>query len=239
MKDLVPILIGNSRSSAILWTENLNVSLIACIGLAVHSTDPLLSFLVVDRDSLGSVEVMKRGDIQMTSTGTGVSHSEYNARSDKEVHFLQIWAKPYVSGLKPNYYGRHFSDEEKTNKILKVVAPPEDNDVVEEREAKGPIPVHANIRVFASILTPSTKVEHASSTENTTKTLIHNIMRSGYREPKDKPIEGGARIKISYENETIELDEGDSVFINGKLEKPLSLESTGQKNAEFLLFEMI
>lgn len=174
----------------------------------------------------------------MTSTGTGVTHSEFNARDDKEVHFLQIWAKPYVSGLKPNYYGRHFTDEEKTNKIVKIVAPPEDEGVIDQREAKGPIPVHAHFRVSASILTPQTKIEH-ESTAGTTKTLVHNIMRSGYRKPKDKPIEGGAKLKINYEDKSVELDEGDSVFITGKLEKPLAFESTGPKNAEFLIFEML
>lgn len=191
----------------------------------------------IDRDSLGSLEVMKRGDIQMTSTGTGVTHSEYNARSDKEVHFLQIWAKPNVSGLKPNYYGRHFTDEEKTNKLVKIVAPLEDDGVIDKREEKGPIPVHADFRVSASILTPQSKLSH-ESTPGTTKTLVHNIMRSGYRDPRQKPIEGGAKVKVSYEKDTVELDEGDSVFITGKLEKPLEFESTGPKNAEFLVFEM-
>lgn len=174
----------------------------------------------------------------MTSTGTGVTHSEFNARDDKEVHFLQIWAKPYKTGLKPNYYGRHFTDEEKTNKLVKIVAPPEDNNVIEERDAKGPIPVHSHFRVSASILTPKSKLEH-QSTEGTTKTLVHNIMRSGYRKPNDKPIEGGAKVKINYENDTVELDEGDSVFITGKLDKPLAFESIGPKNAEFLVFEMV
>lgn len=173
----------------------------------------------------------------MTSTGTGVSHSEYNARDDKEVHFLQIWAKPYVSGLKPNYYGRHFSDEEKTDKIVLVVAPPEDNGVVEERDAKGPVPVHANIHVSASILTPGSEVSH-TSTSGTTKTLVHNIMRSGYRKPAEAPINGGARLKISNGSNIVDLEEGDSVFITGKLENQLKFESSGPNNAEFLIFEM-
>jgi redox-sensitive bicupin YhaK (pirin superfamily) len=180
---------------------------------------------------------MKRGDIQMTSTGTGVSHSEYNARSDKEVHFLQIWAKPNKSGLKPNYYGRHFTDEEKTNKIVRVVAPLEDDNVHLERDAKGPVPVHADIRVSASILEPKNTIEHTSA-ERTNKTLVHNIMRSGYRKPKSQPISGGAKLSISNGKETVELEEGDSVFIDGKLDAPLKFESTGPKNAEFLIFEM-
>ena len=56
-------------------------------------------------DSLGNTEVLKRGDIQMTSTGTGIRHSEHT-HGAKQVHFLQIWSKPSQSGLKPTYYTR-------------------------------------------------------------------------------------------------------------------------------------
>ena len=54
---------------------------------------------------MGNVEVLKRGDVQMTSAGTGIRHSE-KAYGDKEVHFLQIWATPNRSGLSPQYYTR-------------------------------------------------------------------------------------------------------------------------------------
>lgn len=53
------------------------------------------------KDSMGNREVLKRGDIQFTSAGTGLSHSEYNASQSNWVHFLQIWVRPGVSGLKP------------------------------------------------------------------------------------------------------------------------------------------
>lgn len=56
-------------------------------------------------DSMGNTEVMKRGDIQLTSAGTGITHSE-KAHGDKEVHFLQIWSLPSVSRLTPAYYTR-------------------------------------------------------------------------------------------------------------------------------------
>lgn len=50
-------------------------------------------------------EVLKRGDIQLTSAGTGIYHSE-KAHGSQQVHFLQIWAKPWKSGLAPKYYTR-------------------------------------------------------------------------------------------------------------------------------------
>lgn len=54
---------------------------------------------------MGNHEVLKRGDLQMTSAGTGIRHSEY-AHGEKQVHFLQIWAKPSQSSLPPTYYTR-------------------------------------------------------------------------------------------------------------------------------------
>jgi quercetin 2,3-dioxygenase len=54
---------------------------------------------------MDNVEVLKRGDIQLTSAGTGISHSE-KAHGNKQVHFMQIWSIPTVSKLKPAYFTR-------------------------------------------------------------------------------------------------------------------------------------
>ena len=54
---------------------------------------------------MGNVEVLKRGDVQLTSAGTGIRHSE-KAHGDKQVHFIQIWAFPWKSNLTPKYFTR-------------------------------------------------------------------------------------------------------------------------------------
>lgn len=54
---------------------------------------------------MGNTEILKRGDIQLTSAGTGISHSE-KAHGDKDVHFMQIWSIPSTPALKPSYYTR-------------------------------------------------------------------------------------------------------------------------------------
>lgn len=173
----------------------------------------------------------------MTSTGTGVRHSEYNRNSKDEVHFLQIWAKPYQSRLPVKYYARHFSDSEKLDKIIRIVAPPRDASVTDEREGPGPIPIHADIRVSAGLLTPGNQVSHVTGS-STTKTLLHSIMKSGYRKPDENAIKGGAKLTVSSGDQHAELEEGDSLFIEGKLKEDLLIDSGGGKNAEFLLFEM-
>ena len=90
---------------------------------------------------MGNVEVMKRGDLQMTSAGTGIRHSEH-PHGPTPVHFLQIWSTPATRGLSPQYFTRHFPDEEKKDRWAHVVAPIGASGVVEKREASGPAPVH-------------------------------------------------------------------------------------------------
>jgi redox-sensitive bicupin YhaK (pirin superfamily) len=68
--------------------------------IMVFTTD-----LTFSKDSMGNIEILKRGDLQLTSAGTGISHSE-KAYGSKEVHFLQIWSVPSVSKLTPKYFTR-------------------------------------------------------------------------------------------------------------------------------------
>lgn len=68
-------------------------------------------------DSMGNREVLKRGDLQMTSAGTGIRHSE-KAHGEKEVHFLQIWSVPSTSGLSPQYFTRYVVHSQRRQSIF-------------------------------------------------------------------------------------------------------------------------
>jgi redox-sensitive bicupin YhaK (pirin superfamily) len=96
--------------------------------------------------------------VQMTSTGTGISHSEYNRNPLLPVHFLQIWALPGSQGLKPNYYNRHFTDEEKRNKLVQIVGPVGSAGVIDERNTNGPAPVRFSHLFFDSFPTATHRV---------------------------------------------------------------------------------
>jgi redox-sensitive bicupin YhaK (pirin superfamily) len=75
------------------------------------------------RDSLGTGSVIRPGDVQRMSAGTGVRHSEFNASQDELVHFLQIWLMPSARGIKPSYEQKTFTDDDKRAQLRVVAAP--------------------------------------------------------------------------------------------------------------------
>jgi redox-sensitive bicupin YhaK (pirin superfamily) len=103
------------------------------------------------RDSMGNGSVIRPGDVQRMSAGTGVTHSEYNASDTELVHFLQIWLLPNQKGLKPSYEQKNFSAEDKQGK-LRLVASPDGSD--------GSVTIHQDVRLYATILEPGQSVEH-------------------------------------------------------------------------------
>jgi len=81
-------------------------------------------------DNTGTIAVIKKGDVQVMSAGTGIIHSEKNKNSDKQVKFLQIWIFPNEKNVKPGYDQETFSDKEKHNKLATVVSPMGENEGV-------------------------------------------------------------------------------------------------------------
>src|SRR6266853_3828957 len=79
------------------------------------------------KDSMGNGSVIKPGDVQYMSAGTGVAHSEFNASKTEPVHLYQIWMLPEKQGLKPTYDQKNFSEAEKRGK-LRLVASPDGRD---------------------------------------------------------------------------------------------------------------
>ncbi|MBS1654058.1 MAG: pirin family protein [Bacteroidetes bacterium] len=75
------------------------------------------------KDSMGNTQVIRQGDVQIMSAGTGVQHSEKNKNNDKEVKFFQVWIFPKAKNVQPRYDQKNFSGEDKHNKLLTVVSP--------------------------------------------------------------------------------------------------------------------
>lgn len=74
------------------------------------------------KDSMGTSSVIRPGEVQIMSAGTGVTHSEYNHSENDIVHFLQIWILPNGKGLQPRYDQKMYSDEEKQGKLRLIVS---------------------------------------------------------------------------------------------------------------------
>ena len=75
------------------------------------------------KDSMGNIAVIKEGDVQVLSTGTGITHSEYNKNKDKDVKFLQIWVFPNKKNVTPKYDQISIRDIEKENEFYQILSP--------------------------------------------------------------------------------------------------------------------
>jgi quercetin 2,3-dioxygenase len=79
------------------------------------------------KDSMGNLAVIREGDVQILSAGTGITHSEYNKNSSKEVKFLQIWIFPHTKNVTPRYDQISIRDIEKENEFYQVLSPNRDD----------------------------------------------------------------------------------------------------------------
>jgi quercetin 2,3-dioxygenase len=103
------------------------------------------------KDSIGNHSVIRPGDVQRMSAGTGVTHSEYNASSTEPVHLLQIWILPESRNLPPSYEEKVFSAAEKRGRLRLVAS----------RDAReGSVLIHQNASVYAGLLEPGQSVRH-------------------------------------------------------------------------------
>ena len=104
------------------------------------------------RDSMGTGSVIRRGDAQRMSAGTGVMHSEANPSPDAPVHLLQIWIFPSEQNLQPEYEEKKFSDEDKRNKLRLIVSPD---------GSDGSVRIHQDAKIFASLIDDEREVVHS------------------------------------------------------------------------------
>ena len=102
-------------------------------------------------DSIGTGSVIRPGDVQRMSAGSGIRHSEYNHSKNEPVHFLQIWLLPNQEGLSPSYEQKHFADSDKRGR-LRLVASRDGRD--------GSVLIHQDADIYASILGAGGAVSH-------------------------------------------------------------------------------
>ena len=111
----------------------------------------ILSGALEHRDSMGNGSVIRPGDVQRMSAGTGVSHSEYNPSESEAVHLLQIWIFPRARNLPSGYEQKAFTEAERLGR-LRLVASEDGRD--------GSVTIQQDARLYAAILEPGAIVEH-------------------------------------------------------------------------------
>jgi redox-sensitive bicupin YhaK (pirin superfamily) len=111
----------------------------------------VLSGALEHQDTLGTGAVIRPGDVQRMSAGTGVHHSEFNHSTHEPVHFLQIWLVPAVNGIEPSYEQKHFPPESLQGRLCLLASPDGSDDSVRVNEAA---------RLYAAVLGEGERVEH-------------------------------------------------------------------------------
>lgn len=121
-----------------------------------HSDMEIVTYVIdgmlEHKDSLGNSGAISTGEVQRMSAGTGIMHSEYNGSKTDLVRLLQVWVFPEKKNLVPSWEQRKFSKEERSNKLLLVVAP---DDTMTEKS----LHIHQNVYFFVSSLSEGALVE--------------------------------------------------------------------------------
>jgi quercetin 2,3-dioxygenase len=176
-------------------------------GFGTHSHQDMeiityvLSGELAHQDSLGNGEIIKPGDAQIMSAGTGITHSEFNPSESNPVHFLQIWILPNQNGIAPRYEQRSFSPTEKQGK-LRLIAAPDGRD--------GAVTIYQDVELYVVQLEPGQTIDYQVKPERFAWVQV----AQGNLTLNDESLQAGDGVQISgAEDLTIRADTGAEVLI--------------------------
>jgi len=155
------------------------------------------------KDSMGTGSIIRPGDVQRMSAGSGVTHSEFNSSQTEPVHLLQIWLMPKFTGIRPSYEEKFFAVEEKLGKLRLIVSP-------DGRE--GSITINQDAYIYGTVLEDKARVTHRL--ESGRSAYVH--VAKGKLQVNGKLLSAGDGAKISGETEvTIEAaDSGEALVFD-------------------------
>jgi quercetin 2,3-dioxygenase len=167
-------------------------------GTHSHRDMEIISYVLdgglAHKDSMGNGSVIRPGDVQRMSAGTGVAHSEFNASDRDPVHFLQIWIEPNVRGVKPSYEEKRFDDASKRGQ-LRLIASPDGRD--------GSVTIHQDAYLYAALVDGAEVVTHAPAAGR--KTYVHVVR--GDVTVNGNPLTHGDALKVAGE-QSVRLEQG-------------------------------
>ena len=127
-------------------------------GTHAHRDMEIISYVLegelAHKDSMGNGSIIRPGDVQRMSAGSGVHHSEFNPSKSAPVHFLQIWIQPNVRNIEPSYEERKFSAAEKRGRLRLIVS---------ADSAQGSVLIHQDARVYAGLFDGAERAEHTAA----------------------------------------------------------------------------
>ena len=139
------------------------------------------------KDSMGNGSIIRPGNVQRMSAGTGVRHSEFNPSPAERVHLLQIWIEPKITGVRPGYEEKQFGPAEKKGQLRLIASP-------DGRE--GSVTIHQDAHVYASMLDGKDAVTHRLTPER--RAYVH--VARGAVDVNGTPLKGGDGVKITGES---------------------------------------
>lgn len=151
------------------------------------------------KDSMGNGSVLRYGDVQRMSAGTGVRHSEFNHSRSEGVHFLQIWIEPNVKGIPPGYEEKHFDTASKTGRLRLIASP-------DGRE--GSVLIHQDAAIYAALLNGTEEVSHVLAPGRTS--YLH--VARGRVVVNGVPLSTGDALKLRDESK-ITLSQADAAEV--------------------------
>jgi quercetin 2,3-dioxygenase len=154
----------------------------------------VLEGALAHQDSTGTSSVIRPGDVQRMSAGSGVQHSEFNASASELVHFLQIWIIPDATGIPPSYEEKHFTVQDRRGKLCLIAAPD---------QADGAVLMHQDARIHAGLFDVG---EHASFTVRDGRKAYVHVAR-GALHVAGLHLEAGDGLKITDPGD-LEIREG-------------------------------
>jgi redox-sensitive bicupin YhaK (pirin superfamily) len=170
-----------------------------------HSDMEIITYILEGalkhEDSMGNGSVIRPGDVQRMTAGTGVRHSEQNASAGEQVHLLQIWILPHTVGLEPGYEQKAFSEDERRGR-LKLIAS-EDGD-------EGSVVVHQDVKLFASIIPAGEQVEHSMDQQ---RYAWIQVARGAISVNGEKAEQGDGAIVVGESNLQIKAEENAEVLL--------------------------
>jgi redox-sensitive bicupin YhaK (pirin superfamily) len=124
-------------------------------GTHPHNDMEIVSYVVEGslehKDNMGNGSIIRAGEVQRMTAGTGITHSEFNPSPDEQMRLLQIWIEPESEGLDPGYEQKHFSAEEKSDQLRLIVS----------RDGReGSLLAHQDMELYASLLSSGSEVRH-------------------------------------------------------------------------------